>query len=309
MIRLFTHTDLDGIGCAILAKLGFGNNIEISYCDYNDINEKVTACIQENNEDTIYITDISVSKELALEIEKSELRSKFCLLDHHPTALELNQFDWCHVKIDDESTGLKTCGTELFYKYLVDKGYLKEKAGYKRFVGIIRDYDTWRWAELGDKGQISKQVNDLFQIYGREEFVQRFSYSVSLGIFPDFDEIDKELLWIRQKEIDAYVEEKSLQMTIHKICGQTCGIVFADRFVSELGNRLCILHPEIDFVAMIDISDGCISYRTVRDDLDLGNDIAKPFGGGGHAKAAGSQFPSFMQENFIKMLFGEYMEE
>ena len=37
------------------------------------------------------------------------------------------------------------------------------------------------------------------------------------------------------------------------MCGKVCGFVFADRFVSELGNKLCKMHPEIDFVAMIDI--------------------------------------------------------
>ena len=41
MIKLFTHTDLDGIGCAILAKLAFGEEVDIEYCDYDNINEKV----------------------------------------------------------------------------------------------------------------------------------------------------------------------------------------------------------------------------------------------------------------------------
>ena len=40
MIKLFTHTDLDGVGCAILAKLAFGEEVDISYCNYDDINER-----------------------------------------------------------------------------------------------------------------------------------------------------------------------------------------------------------------------------------------------------------------------------
>ena len=40
MIKLFTHTDLDGIGCAILAMLAY-EDVEIKYCNYDDINEKV----------------------------------------------------------------------------------------------------------------------------------------------------------------------------------------------------------------------------------------------------------------------------
>ena len=38
-IKLFTHTDLDGVGCAILAKLAF-ENVDIEYCNYDDINQK-----------------------------------------------------------------------------------------------------------------------------------------------------------------------------------------------------------------------------------------------------------------------------
>lgn len=41
---------------------------------------------------------------------------------------------------------------------------------------------------------------------------------------------------------------------------------------------------------MIDVCKGAISYRTVREDIDLGGEIAHSFGGGGHAKAAGSTF-------------------
>ena len=33
MIKLITHTDLDGIGCAILAKIAFRDNVEIEYCN------------------------------------------------------------------------------------------------------------------------------------------------------------------------------------------------------------------------------------------------------------------------------------
>lgn len=66
--------------------------------------------------------------------------------------------------------------------------------------------------------------------------------------------------------------------------------MFAERYISELGNRLCELHPELTYVAMIDICKGSVSYRTVREDIDLGREIAHSFGVGGHTKAAGSTF-------------------
>jgi oligoribonuclease NrnB/cAMP/cGMP phosphodiesterase (DHH superfamily) len=42
-IKLFTHTDLDGVGCAILAYLAFGKeNVAVEYCNYDDIDLRVS---------------------------------------------------------------------------------------------------------------------------------------------------------------------------------------------------------------------------------------------------------------------------
>ena len=71
--------------------------------------------------------------------------------------------------------------------------------------------------------------------------------------------------------------------------GRCGGFVYADRYFSEMGNRLAELHPEYDFIAMIDVGGGMVSYRTVKDDINLG-ELAKQFGGGGHPKSAGSRF-------------------
>lgn len=70
MKKLFTHTDLDGIGCAILARYVFHDYIHIEYCDYSSINDKVKKFLNErsNFECSITITDISVSEDLAYEI-------------------------------------------------------------------------------------------------------------------------------------------------------------------------------------------------------------------------------------------------
>ena len=53
---------------------------------------------------------------------------------------------------------------------------------------------------------------------------------------------------------------------------------------------------------MIDMS-GTVSYRTVKDNIDLGKDVAKLFGGGGHAKAAGSRFDISTKYDVIDKIF------
>lgn len=305
MIKLFTHTDLDGVGCAILAKLAFGEEVDISYCNYNDINESVLDYLN-NSDDSlsyIYITDIRVNEDIAKLLDE---RGGVCLLDHHPTALELNKYTWCKVMVEDLN-GVKTSGTKMFYYWLGMNGYLSDELENNKALGkfaeLVRDYDTWRWSELGEKGVICKQVNDLMYLYGRDKFITWCISEIHDEVFPKLYTADELLLNTKQKEIDEYVEEKNEQLFTSPMCGRVCGFVFAEKYVSELGNRLCKMHPEIDYVAMIDMGNKTVSYRTVKDDIDLGRDVAQLFGGDGHPKAAGSEFSVDVQFKTIENIF------
>lgn len=301
MIKLFTHDDMDGVGCAILAKLAFGDDVDISYCNYDDINLEVSKFLVEKKDvDMCYITDISISDKVAKRID--EECDNFYLLDHHPTALELNKYDWCIVSVANKETGIKTSGTEMYYNWLVYGGFLQQSDVLDRFVELVRNYDTWRWAELGEAGVICKQINDLLYLYGRDKFIDWCIYEINKDVFPVLYHVDRLLLETKQKEIDKYVEEKNEQIIFSELCGRECGFVFAEKYVSELGNRLCEMHPEIDFVAMINMGTKTVSYRSVKDDIDLGK-IAKEFGGGGHPKAAGSEFSDEVKFKIIDKIF------
>lgn len=41
MVKLFTHTDLDGIGCEILAKIAFGKDVDVTNSEVSDINKNI----------------------------------------------------------------------------------------------------------------------------------------------------------------------------------------------------------------------------------------------------------------------------
>lgn len=301
-VKLFTHTDLDGVGCAVLAYLFYGKeNVDVEYCGYNNVNDKVKEFLANNeymNYDTIFITDISVSEEVANDINNLYYigKHKVRLFDHHATALWLNAYPWAMVAVENEETGIKTSGTELFYEHLRLIGYFDQcfRWNVKRFIEVVRDYDTWRWKEvLGDKGIKCKQVNDLLYIYGRDEFIEWAIERVGFGYsdFPIFNGADVMVLAQKQKDIDNYIALKDHQLVeLEDKFGYKYGLLFAERYFSELGNKLCELHPELDYVAMIDIGDGKVSFRCTREGLDLGGEIAHSFGGGGHKKAAGSTF-------------------
>ncbi len=304
MIKLFTHTDLDGVGCAVLAKLAFNDEVDIEYCNYDEINKKVEKYIDNNFSGECHITDISINDTLASRINEDRIGyQKIQLLDHHPTALELNKYSWCNIQIENEINHIKTSGTEMYYKWLVYNKCLKKHKRLDRFVEIVRNYDTWRWSELGEEGILCKKVNDLLYLYGREKFIPWCVSKICCSDTFNLDDTDKILLDIKQKEIDDYVKEKNKQLFTLPMCGWIAGFVFAEKYFSELGNRLCNMHPEIDFVVMIDMN-GTVSYRTIKEDLDLGQGIAKKFGGGGHPKAAGSQFSKEILLKTVEEIFG-----
>ncbi|WP_145413415.1 DHH family phosphoesterase [Paenibacillus xylanexedens] len=301
-IKLFTHTDLDGVGCAIIAKLAF-DEVDVEYCNYNEIDQKVkdfTGLMKFKEYDKVYITDISVSKEVADLIEysvteKKEYLNRYQLIDHHATAKWLNEYRWAYV--DDMELSIipgekvmKSSGTSLFYNYLWEN----ENANLPfalNFIEKVRRYDTWDWHTIHNDNE-AKRLNDLLYLIGRDRFVQRFTKDTSLR----FTEGEEMLLEIEQTKIDKYLETKSKQMFKQYFGDHLVGVVFAEQYQSQMGNYLALNNEDLDYVVMIDVGNETVSYRGIHDSIDLGI-IAKSFGGGGHPKASGSQTHSNVKES------------
>jgi oligoribonuclease NrnB/cAMP/cGMP phosphodiesterase (DHH superfamily) len=298
-VKLFTHTDLDGIGCAILGKLAFDNNISIEYCNYDEIDNKVKYFLDGDylNYDKIYITDISVDKDTANKINEV-ITNKILLFDHHQTSLWLNKYNWA--KVIEKYGIYKTCGAQLFYIYLVENNLLKLSYihGIQDFVQVVREYDTWEW-KINNYIK-PKQWNDLLYIYGRDNFIELIINKIKSQF--NFDNTDYLLLKLEQEKVDRYIEDKDKKMIVKKIQGYNAGIVFAEQYISELGNKLSELHPGLDFIIIINL-DKSVSYRTAKDNINLGVDIAKIYGGGGHPKAAGSPISDDIKNEVIDLIF------
>ena len=301
MIKLFTHTDLDGVSCEILGKIAFGEDIDVVRCNYGDIDVKVEEFINGAEEyDKLFITDISVNKEIADKL--LSISDKVILLDHHKTALWLNEYPYALVQVEDESIG-KMCGAYLFYEYLKkNHKEFDDTPALKLFIDYVRMYDTWEWKEKYDN-IIPKRLNDLMYIDGPNEFIDKMVYRLGNNLFI-FDDTDLMKLQIEQTYINSYITQKNETLMVNDdlFPEYTVGITFADKYISELGNKLCELHPELDFVVLINMSTLTVSYRTVKDDLDL-SDIAKGFGGGGHPKASGSRFDASIVNDMLNNIF------
>lgn len=316
-VKLFSHNDLDGIGCGIVIKLAFPD-ADVTYCGYHDIDEKVKEFIQSEaykEFEHVFITDISVKEEvedLINGLYDEGTGTNFKLLDHHATAMHLNDNFWAFVS----PTGIlgKNSGTNMLFEYLKMNGFFK-RAIYLDpltvFVEKVRRYDSWEWKEIHDDTEASS-LNDLFWMYGAKNFEAQFIKRLKnlpiaivregswIGMWSD---ADKAVLNVDHDKKVAYINRKDKQLISGRLVGMNAGFVFAEQYISELGNELADRHPELDLIAIIDLGSKKVSYRTVKE-IDLGKDVASHFGGGGHPKASGSQIDLDLVKMVIPMVFG-----
>jgi len=89
-ILLFTHTDLDGYSCYIVAKYHV-NNVDVHMCEPSKVEEKMKENMNANiitKYDMVILSDLSVSvefaKEYAMFCEKCGV--DFYIVDHHKKA-------------------------------------------------------------------------------------------------------------------------------------------------------------------------------------------------------------------------------
>lgn len=291
MIKLITHNDLDGIGCIILAKLFFKDNVDYTICkSLKDVNE-ILNNISINQYEKIFITDISCN-------EKYFNNDKIYLFDHHQTAEYLNQYKNCIVQV--MLNNRKTCGTELFYQYLLNKGL--ESRNY--FVELIRLYDTWEWINYNNK--LPYYFNNLMYIIGVNNFINLYIEKLQkqdlneLNIFSDKERI---LLEYQETQIQNYINNKKQNIKIFELnidnIKRKVGICFAEQHQSILGNTLC-KEENIDIMIMLNLNQLTVSFRTELDNIDV-SILAKKINelGGGHKKAAGC----LLDDNFNNYIY------
>jgi uncharacterized protein len=301
MIKLFTDSDLDGIGCGLLAKLAFAE-VNISFCSYRNLDERVRQFLEDeqNKEAELFITDLAVGEEVEKKLaERFSAGGHVQVIDHHVTALHFNQYPWGWVKPTDEQ-GKKTCATSLFYDYLIREGKFERSETLDEFVELVRQYDTWEWEETNNTR--AKRLNDLLTILGLDEFWDKMSERLAAGGPFSLTETEELILDMEEKKIQRYIRMKQKQL-VQRWFGDYCvGIVFAERHMSELGNALSKRCPHLDLIAMVNMGTKHIGFRTIHDTVNVA-EFAKQFGGGGHPKASGcfvdeTTFPLFVVDTF-----------
>lgn len=297
-VKLFTHTDLDGTACNILARLYFPH-VSVTYVNYNNVNQQVEQYLSNKDHyESCYITDISIGIDLAEKIDHIP-NHNIQLFDHHETAASLNQYNWCHIKCQINNT--LTCGTELFAKYLSSKELYQKNiqtTALNAFIQLVCDWDTYAWKNKPN-GELAHQLNMFFQVYGQKIFTNWCLKKLKRQKFPKFNDIEHAILNTEKHRMEQYLKVKEKTMSIHKTKHYTIGIVFAEEYISEIGDQLNIKHPELDFIMLINLASNVISFRTIHNSPHLGKDVASLFNGGGHQKAAGCKIEPKFHQNLI----------
>lgn len=286
MYRLYTHNDLDGVGCGVVAKLAFGENVEIRYNSVSGLDFQISRLLErEKKDDYLYITDLSVNEKNEKGLEEFFQKGGHVqLIDHHKTALHFNEYKWGKVIVEHEDQRLASA-TNLFYEHLIEHKLITPSQSIDHFVELVRQYDTWEWDK--NKNLEAKKLNDLFFLFSLDDFEERMVQRLLQDKSEfKFDEFELKILAIEEEKIQRYVRRKKREIVQTFVNNQCVGIVHAESYHSELGNELGKENPHLDYIAIINVGGKRISLRTTKDDIDV-SEIAGSYGGGGHAKASG----------------------
>ena len=311
-VKVFTHTDLDGLGCAFLLKTEYGS-VDISYLDYKNINTDILKFINKgevNNFDKIYITDISVSEEVAEIIDK-KYSDLFILIDHHinDSTSHLYKYNWVTLKGNKDINDNELCsGTWLVYQH-ISKNWMIKSDFVKDIVTSIDRYDTWLWKTKYNNFRRSKDLNDIFHLIGRDKFLDDLLFQFDSNndkYIPS--EVNLALLQLNEEKYQRMLENCNKYMQRINYKDYIIGVVYTTEFVSELGNDLAKKYVDLDFIALVNLNSGYVSFRGVKDYIHLGN-FAKELGeslnssGGGHSASSSMTLPFLFRNNILLNIF------
>ena len=312
-IHLVTHNDLDGAAPGIILKSIYGeDNVTVTSVGNNYMSNTIERAVTDNylshDYDFVMVCDISCDEAAAERINVLSGLDNFVLLDHHKTADNLNKYSWAVVcspmpddsfrraLVPDNAPSDKVCssGTSLLYDFLDEKGVLDEahSANYdhlRNLTHVVATYDTWMWKNVYTNAEECRDLNELFYIYGREEFERNMlDYVMSDGDIPLIGSFDRKLLDIEHRRMKDSVDKisKGFKTGTIKLPDRDYSAVFVtnSQFILAVFERMQIDYPDKDLYVM-----NCgysLSFRALKDDVDV-SAIAASLGGGGHKGAAG----------------------
>lgn len=293
-----THNDADGAMAAWLMKQAVpAAQIVFSAAPAAQVDAAITTALEEGA-DAIVITDCSPSSVMAEKLDCMEIEK--LLVDHHKTAEYLNKYSWAEVKpLKDgnsaisEYRGIKLideCAASNVCTILQNEG-IKFNEEVKNFITVVNINDMWQFDRIHELEPLTEEFMDYNRVFYRtslEDFIANPKFTIS----PE----DKLILQGIKETEDNFISSLVEYATYTEIDGiPAVRIRTAGRFnMSKLTLSLLKKFPEHNlFVYENAVS---ISLRVRKGaGIDAGA-IAKKYGGGGHAAAAGIPIPENLQD-------------
>ena len=307
-VLLFTHkSDIDGMGNAVLAKLAF-TDVEYVLCETINLQKEIKKYYDEGKiyaYDMIFVTDLWLEEPTLSKVANdARLKNKFFVFDHHKSAIEghYDKYDFTTIRIADER-GLCS-GTSLFYEWLVNNKFLNpETQKIRDFSELTRKYDTWEWKTKYNV-EMPHELTLLFDAVGCSNYIKLMFDKLSIddGERFTFSEIEKMLIRNKIEQAEEKLANYAKQVYYEEILGFKAGIVFIDyEYRNDLTEYFRNHHYDMDFAMLIALDYGVISYRSIKDNVNV-RLIAEAFGGKGHDKAAGSHITEEKKRTLIRVL-------
>lgn len=266
---LFTHTDLDGIGCAVLFTAAHPDHSTVHLVENGAIDERVTVALAERMasaaEQEVVVTDHGVSEEVAGRIDAFVAAGgRFALLDHHRSSSHLEGHGWATIDEQRSATGL-------LYEHLGRPPALAE------FAALVEDHDLWRHSD-----ERSARLAALHGMLGHERFLARFAANPEVR----FTEGETLLLEVEQARRNAYLDKKVAQARVLERGDVRWAVCYAEQHQSDLAERL-MNDLGVVATAIVNSAKRTVSLRGRGIDVSA---VAQRFGGGGHSRAAAFSF-------------------
>jgi oligoribonuclease NrnB/cAMP/cGMP phosphodiesterase (DHH superfamily) len=266
---LLTHTDLDGVGCAVVfagARPGQGpvELIENGAVD-GRVREVLAELAGEAARHEVLVTDHAVDAETADAADGFVARGgRFVLLDHHRSSLPLAGRAWATVDVTRSATGL-----------LFD--HLGAPARFADFARLVEDHDLWRHEDPR-----SARLAALLGLLGHQRFLARFRDDPGV----ELHEGERLLVDNEEARREDYLGRKVGQARVVELDGLRWAVCYAEQYQSDLAERLM---NDLGVAATAIVNPGRQTVSLRGRGVDVSG-IAERFGGGGHARAAAFTF-------------------
>jgi oligoribonuclease NrnB/cAMP/cGMP phosphodiesterase (DHH superfamily) len=267
----FHHNDPDGHASGAIVKYALGDSVTLIESDYDgtpipwDLVEKA---------EQVIVTDFSFPVDVMKRLADGR---ELVWIDHHKSAmLEFEGIadDWPGIRDIFEAACVLT------WKYFFPKRPVP------RAIVLIGDRDIWRWAEE-DTGAFNESVYNQDHNANNADFWK-----------PLFD--DNQAVLAKMIEEGAWLREISLRRVDHMMAARSFEVRFEahntlvvnTRGNGDVGNYGRDRGYEIVYTYVDEMQAGglttVVTLYSNKIDVSV---IAKRFGGGGHAGAAGFSFP------------------